>query len=132
MLFSGSDRDSLVHTYLELWETVICGNRAFASVLTEVGTLGKGGPTGSKRCPDEMAAIQNHTRQGDMEGRMGAEVKVYWDGCLPRRRKRHLPLRPANSTDTMSFCPWTLMRTHFLWSRLAYFARRTGKQTWDS
>lgn len=48
-----------------------------------------------------MAAVQNHTRQGDMKVRMGAEVKVYWDGCHPRRRKRHLFLRTANSTDTL-------------------------------
>lgn len=36
-----------------------------------------------------------------MKVRMGAEVKVYWDGCHSRRRKRHLFLRTANSTDTL-------------------------------
>lgn len=101
MLSSGSDSVSPVHTYLELWETVICGNKAFVSVLTEAGILGKDGSKGNKWCPDKMAAVQNHTRQGDMKVRMGAEVKVYWDGCHPRRRKRHLFLRTANSTDTL-------------------------------
>lgn len=101
MLSSGSDSVSPVHTYLEFRETVICGNRAFESILTEEGILGKDGPTGNKWCPDKMAAVQNHTRQGDMKVRMGAEVKVYWDGCHRRRRKRHLFLRTADSTDTL-------------------------------
>lgn len=97
---SGSDSVSPVHTNLELRKTVICGNRAFASVLTEAGILGKDGPTCNKWCPDKMAAVQNHTRQGDMKVRMGAEVEVYWAGCHPRRRKRNLFLRNADSTDT--------------------------------
>lgn len=101
MLSSGSDSVSPVHTHLELWETVIYGNKVFASVLTEAGILGKGGPTCNKWCLDKMAAVQNHTRQGDMKVRKGAEVKVYWDGCSPRRRKRHLPLRTASFTDTL-------------------------------
>lgn len=31
---------------------------------------------------------------------MGTDVKVDWDGGSPRRRKRHLPLRTADPTDT--------------------------------
>lgn len=74
--------------------------------MTEAGILGKGGPTCNKWCLDKMAAIQqgyiqNHTRQGYMKVRMGAEVKVYWDDCSPRMRKRNLPLRTASSTDTL-------------------------------
>lgn len=36
-----------------------------------------------------------------MKMRLGTEVKVSWDGFSPRRRKRHLHLRTANSMDTL-------------------------------
>lgn len=83
MFSSGSDSVSPVHTNLELRETVICGNRAFVSVLTEAGILGKDGPTGNKWCPDKMAAVQNHTRQGDMKVRMGLKSRCTGLAAIP-------------------------------------------------
>lgn len=91
MLSSGSDSVSPVHTHLELRETVICGNRVFASVLTEAGILGKGGPTCKKWCLDKMAAVQNHTRQGDMKVRMGVKVKVTGMVAVPEGGRGNYP-----------------------------------------